>query len=116
MLNDFNGPSVFICLCFYLDSSDENAGICCLLLVVCCPLSVVFCLLSGVWCLLSVVWCLLSVVCCSLSVVWCLLCVSRGRQVYTNVDEAFHIERASRSLAKTGLFLSILGDLFQCYF
>jgi Ca2+/Na+ antiporter len=79
-----------------------NAGICCLLLVVCCLLSVVFCLLSGVWCLLSVV-------CCSLYVVWCLLCVSRGRQVYTNVDEAFHIERASRSLAKTSLFYVFSG-------
>ena len=83
----------------------KNAGICCLLLVVCCLLSVVFCLLSGVWCLLSVV-------CCSLSVVWCLLCVSRGRQVYTNVDEAFHIERASRSLAKTGFFLRYFSALF----
>ncbi len=82
-----------------------NAGICCLLLVVCCLLSVVFCLLSGVWCLLSVV-------CCSLSVVSCLLCVSRGRQVYTNVDEAFHIERASRSLAKTGF---CLGSFYMCF-
>ncbi len=79
----------------------NNAGICCLLVVVCCLLSVVFCLLSGVWCLLCVV-------CYSLSVVWWLLCVSRGRQVYINVDEAFHIERASRSLAKTGLFFSSL--------
>ncbi len=78
----------------------KHAGICCLLPVVCCLLSVVFCLLSGVWCLLSVV-------CCSLSVVWCLLCVSRARQVYTNVDETFNIERASRSLAKTGLFMSL---------
>ncbi len=87
----------------------KNAGICCLLLVVCCLLSVVFCLLSGVWCLLSVV-------CCSLSVVWCLLCVSRGRRVYTNVDEAFHIERASRSLAKTGLNPHLLWNFLSCNF
>ena len=83
----------------------KNAGICCLLLVVCCLLSRVFCLLSGVWCLLSVV-------CCSLSVVSVLLCVSRGRQVYTNVDEAFHIKRASRSLAKTGF---CLGSFYMCF-
>ncbi len=102
-MNDFNGPSMFICLCFYLDPSDEKCWY--LLSVACCLLSVVFCLLSGVWSLLSVV-------CCSLSVVWCLLCVSRGRQVYTNVDEAFYIERASRSLAKTGLFGPLSSVIF----
>ncbi len=75
----------------------KNAGISCLLLVVCCLLSFVCCLVSGLCCLLSVVRCLLSV-----SVV-----CFKGRQVYTNV-EAFHIERASRSLAKTGFCLGPL--------
>ncbi len=74
----------------------------CLLFVVCCLASGICCLLSVAYCLLLGVCCMLSVVCRLLSVVWCLVCAARGRQVYTNVDEAFHIKRASRSLAKTG--------------
>ena len=107
-MKDFNGPSVLICLCFYLDSSDEKCWY--LLSVACCLLSVVFCLLSGVWSLLSVV-------CCSLSVV-CVCCVFQGvdKYIYTNVDEAFHIERASRSLAKTGSFGPFSSVIFSCVY